>query len=324
MFSLRYVAVALAIAASLARPARAATFYASTMGELWRIDVPTGAGTLIGNTGFAQVTDLAASPTGELYGTTGTELILIDPGTAAATSIGSHGPLPGLMVGLDFAADGTLYGVTQAAGGLIEIDAATGAAVSTIPLTVSAVGDVAVDGDCTLYGSFQPGQLVQLSAVLGELRTVGNTPLMSGLDFEPTTGRLIGFLAPNDQLGAIDTLTGAVDTTGFGAAPIRVFGATFLEPYGCTCDPSPSGPPSVGNNLRMIHLGDDLLLSWLASRDAIWYSVRRDDSKLAIGLTEQLQSHVTTAVDRGRLWALPALSFYQVRLVDCAGELGPI
>ena len=187
MFSLRYVAVALAMAVAWASPARAATFYASTMGELWRIDVPTGAGTLIGNTGFAQVTDLAAGPTGELYGTTGADLILIDPATAAATLIGSHGPLPGLMVGLDFAADGTLYGVTQAAGGTDRDRRGNRRrSVSTIPLTVSSVGDVAVDGDCTLYGSFQPGQLVQLSAVLGELRTVGNTPLMSGLDFEPT------------------------------------------------------------------------------------------------------------------------------------------
>ena len=120
-------------------------------------------------------------------------------------------------------------------------------------------------------------------------------------------------------------MTGAVDTAGFGAAPIRVFGATFLEPYRM----SPAilhlrDRKSVGNNLRMIHLGDDLLMGWVGSPDAIWYSVRRDDSKLTIGQTERLQSRLPTAVDRGQLRAPPLLSFYQVRLVDCAGALGPM
>ena len=304
---------------AMAATAGAATFYASTGGEIWQIDVPTGVGTFVGDTGYPQITDLAASPSGELYGTTGAELVLIDPATAATTLVGPHGAIPGLMVGLDFAADGTLYGVTQSAGALVTISTADGSATASIVLGYSSIGDVAVAEDCTLYGSFLPGLVVRLSPVVGGLREIGSSPRMSGLDFEPASGWLYGFLGGSDQLAIIDTQTAAVYTAGLGAAPIRVFGATFFEPFGCRCDADPAGPEPVGNSLRAVRDDADVYLSWAASFDAVEYSLRRDPVKTALGMTEISWRPYTTAVDLGHAYAPPALSLYQVFAIDCAG-----
>ena len=107
-----------------------ATFFAvDSEGGIWTVDMSSVSSTFVGPTGFPVVGDLAFSPSGELFGTTTAELIAIDPLTGVGTLIGSHGPIPGIVVGLDFTADGTLYATTRLAsdgGALLTIDPTTG------------------------------------------------------------------------------------------------------------------------------------------------------------------------------------------------------
>src|SRR5262249_4129341 len=95
-----------------------------------RVDPSTGASIRVGPTGpfqdgsFGTLTDLAFSPSGELYGTSGAGLYRLDPNTGAATFIGTHGSLPGQVVGLEFGSDGVLYGLTNGNGALVSINTA--------------------------------------------------------------------------------------------------------------------------------------------------------------------------------------------------------
>ena len=58
-------------------------------GNLGTVDVATGNATVIGNMGVT-MTDIAFSPSGQLFGLTFTGFYSINPTTAAATFIGNH------------------------------------------------------------------------------------------------------------------------------------------------------------------------------------------------------------------------------------------
>lgn len=100
--------------------------------SLLTIDVDTGTGTLIGNTGLPGIQALAFSPKGALYGWevgalgngVGLGLVTIDPLTGLATDVnpsmdGSADDIQGLA----FASDGTLYGARES---LFSVDVTSG------------------------------------------------------------------------------------------------------------------------------------------------------------------------------------------------------
>ena len=116
----------------------------------------------------------------------------MDPLTGVGTLVGSHGSLPGIVVGLDFTPDGILYGTTQGGGALVTINTATGAAAVVFTIPFSAIGDVTVSPDGTLLGTFAPGLLVKIDPTSGTTTLIGNIPPMSTLDFEPISGTLFG------------------------------------------------------------------------------------------------------------------------------------
>jgi hypothetical protein len=110
----------------------------NTSSSLYTINTTTGAGTLIGSTGFNHVTGLAFNPiTGMLYGhvsdifgSGATTLISIDPTTGAGTAIGSSGIQAPDM---SFDSSGTLYAWSEYDGNslsdhLYTIDLGTGLA----------------------------------------------------------------------------------------------------------------------------------------------------------------------------------------------------
>ena len=101
----------------------------------------TGVATPIGDQG-QEVTGLAASPAG-IFGLGGDgrdNLVRIDPATGAATEIGKLGTVSPRDGGLDFAADGTLWGIEDAGfrdpSRIFTVDLETGAAtvVATVHL----------------------------------------------------------------------------------------------------------------------------------------------------------------------------------------------
>jgi len=125
-------------------------------GVLLTVDPSTGLGTSVSTTPQGQLSALAFSPGGALYGVDDA-LYAVDPSTGVKTSIGSLGL--GLRVaGADFGCDGVLYGVELSLGPerLVSIDLTTGAAtvLGTLSQDIGIIGSIAfmpVTG--TLVGS---------------------------------------------------------------------------------------------------------------------------------------------------------------------------
>ncbi len=102
--------------------------------DLYLVDASTGAGTLIGNTGFNGVQGLTTGPDGKLYAwdlgsfnpDDGSGLLLIDPTTGLGADVdGSIGETDGVDIQtLAFGSDGKLYGGRDA---LYLVDPSTGA-----------------------------------------------------------------------------------------------------------------------------------------------------------------------------------------------------
>lgn len=170
----------------------------TTLAGVYSIDTNTGIQTLIGNSGFAALQDLARSPDGVYYAIAGSssnsKLITIDPLTGVGSLVA---PLttsaPGglsIMTGLAVAANGTLYGSGLPTGGSIVNN------LYTINRTT---------GVATLIGST-------------------NASALSALDFNDATGVLYGVNQAGDPvtrgLRTIDVATGNstfVDSVGVGA-----------------------------------------------------------------------------------------------------------
>jgi len=89
--------------------------------QLITIDASTGAATVVGPTGYSNVQALAFDAAGTLFGasldsSTSCDLITIDRATGAGLAAGH---VNAALRGLDFHADGTLYGVTASPEGLL-------------------------------------------------------------------------------------------------------------------------------------------------------------------------------------------------------------
>ena len=128
-------------------------------GQLFQIDLSTGAATPIGPVGFAGVESLAFGPNGTLFGvdTDRNILISVNPATGQGTAIHpltSRGAvLDVASTGLKFASDGTLFLTTHNAGStsfsLYSVNPATGIATFVGSLAGN-VADVAGAQDGTL------------------------------------------------------------------------------------------------------------------------------------------------------------------------------
>ena len=109
-------------------------------GNLVTVNLTTGAGIIVGNTGIFSVPSLAVDPTtGILYlgeGGGNPNLYTVDPTTGATTLVGDSGLGFAAISGMDFSSDGTLYATVNIAGDggtggdhLATIDKTTGQAI---------------------------------------------------------------------------------------------------------------------------------------------------------------------------------------------------
>ncbi|SPP62950.1 hypothetical protein [Nitrospira lenta] len=210
---------------------------------VYRIDTITGAQTLLGNSGFSALQDLALAPDGTYYAIAGSNttsrLITIDPTTGAGTLVA---PLTttdaggiSFMTGLAVGSDGTLYGSGLPVGGTINnlysINRTTGVATligSTNAAALSALTANIATG--IMYGVNQSGD-----ASTRGLRTVdpitGNSTYIGPQGDGPGAGVQDIAFTPDGTLWGV-TQQGAlysITSSGFSLQASGLVGFRGLE-----------------------------------------------------------------------------------------------
>lgn len=220
---------------SAALAAQAApTLWVSTGGAgLATVDVSTGATSFIGNTGVV-LTDIAFSPTGELYGISFSDLYRVNSSTGATTLVGNLGSVGGTANALVFGANGTLY---MAGSSLYTVDTQTGAATAVGAIGHQSGGDLAfIGGD--LYMASTGNQLVELDLATGLGTVIGNLGVgsMYGLA-TPDNANLYG--VADQSVYLVDTATGAAVFQSTFAPTLSggAFGLAFLSEAGNVPEP---------------------------------------------------------------------------------------
>jgi hypothetical protein len=189
--------------------------------SLYTIDPVTGAGTLIGNIGYA-VNAIAIDPTtGLLYGSTTSwsgafnGLLQIDPLTGAGTEIGAFGAGFTSILALTFNSAGELFGWHDpSADDPVTINLATGAATPVGESGIGTAGHVmAFDGADVL-------RLVQSADHFTINTSTGLATLVSSLSFDPGAGGAAfdlatGLLwAPRDSALSLNAFIRVTDLAG--------------------------------------------------------------------------------------------------------------
>jgi hypothetical protein len=194
-------------------------------GTLGKVDVGTGAVTVVGSTG-QNLGDIAFDPAGKLYGLDLNHLYTIDTNTAATTTVGSTFPLGGNA--LAFSPTGTLY--AAGANKFAKIDPTTGAAtiLGNIGPGLSSGGDLAFVGG-NLYLSGFNDHLLRINPATGAGTDVGafGAGVNGIFGLATVDDMLYGF--SGTKIYTIDPTTGAasfvMDYGGRGLAD--AFGAAF-------------------------------------------------------------------------------------------------
>jgi hypothetical protein len=134
--------------------------WGSGSAELYRLDPGSGAVTVVGDTGWTSGGDLALDTNGTLYGSTGTNLIVIDPVTGKGSSLGAFG-VSGVF-GLEIDVDGRMLAAVgqedQGRAELYWVDKTTG--VATL------IGPIAGAQDFGIYGLAFSGSPVRPKPVV--------------------------------------------------------------------------------------------------------------------------------------------------------------
>jgi hypothetical protein len=177
-----------------------------TTSSLYKINLNTGAFSLVGSTQTGDMLGLAVNPfTGQLYGLKNqTGLYSINSTTGQATLIGSAGDV---NRGLDFSPSGNLFGFSNG-GALYRVNPATGAATPVggtgapmpMPPPAGIMEDAAFTAAGELYTGDFSGNIYRMDPTTGNGVLVGTTGMGTGLLGmvadplevpEPTTGGLL-------------------------------------------------------------------------------------------------------------------------------------
>jgi hypothetical protein len=202
--------------------------------DLYRLELSTGVGTLVGATGFNDIEGFAFAPgSGVLYGVDDSTdaLVTCDTGTGACTLVGSLG-LTVADPGLGFAGDGTLYMVDEGdpSGELYTIDTTTGAATLVGPLGGSIEGQSIAFGPTTagcasgafgLNPNVDPPELFCVDLATGSATLIGSFGAGVGPgDFQAMDFDQSGILWAVDetdlQVVTVDPGTGIATDAGYG------------------------------------------------------------------------------------------------------------
>lgn len=199
-------------------------------GNLGTVDVVSGSVVTLGNMGVV-MTDIAFDPSGNLFGISFTGLYSINPLTAQATFIGSHGISGGNA--LVFDTGGTLYAAGNTTSLLYTINPASGASSSLGNMGFNSGGDLAFKGG-NLYLASSGSQLVQV-----DLGNVANTSAVGSFG----VANVFGLATGNDDVlyAVAGTTIYTVDIgTGTASNPVsfafqglgQAFGQSFFTEAG--------------------------------------------------------------------------------------------
>jgi PEP-CTERM motif len=267
--ALAAAALAVAMLPALAGPIAYTAWDVSGSDRLVRMDLATGAGTVIGNgLGFSDVDGLSFDGAGGLWGVDDStnRLIRIDAGTGSATAVGSFGGGFNDM-GLAWGGGRMYMAATDSVGSigtLYGVDTATGAATR--------IGDFGLDANGqrlrirslgfhagTLYGWSNRDTLVTIDTGTGQATTVGGFSFASlvigqdGFDIDPVTGIGWSIAEVENRTYTIDLATGraavragSLSCDG-GACSAGGFNGLAISPV-----PEPGGLALMGLGLAML------------------------------------------------------------------------
>lgn len=212
---------------SLSAVARADSFIfaGDSSGYLWHVDPATGAASRVGLMSYV-MTDIALSPTGELYGINFYALFRIDPTTGAVTMIGRLGVSH--ANGLAFGPGGVLYLSTYAGsqvGELRTVNLLTGATTLVGPIGYSSAGDLAFSSNGTLFMTNEHSLLIVVDPRTGAGHAVGSVGFSDIYGLAWLGNRLYG-LNLSGQLLQINTTTGAGTLIARTNPSVSAWGAT--------------------------------------------------------------------------------------------------
>jgi phage tail protein X len=216
-------------------------------GDLVKIDITTGNGTTIGNSGTNGLGAAWNANTGVTYLRDFTFLYTVDVNTAALTLVGPSGIG---ITGLTFDNLYTvLYSVDQDNGNVYEVNPATGAATLIGNTGISTPLDVSTASNGVIWGGDINANLYTINTTTGAATLVWPTVTGDGLTsmaFHPVTGKLYIVTLGTDQLVEFDVVTGMATTIGGYAGAEDVRGLAFVGsavPFATAtdnCDPSVS------------------------------------------------------------------------------------
>lgn len=213
------------LAASAAARADSFIFAGDSSGYLWHVDPATGAASRVGLMSYV-MTDIAMSPTGELYGINFYGFFRIDPTTGAVTLLGRLGVSH--ANGLAFGPGGVLYLSTYAGsqvGELRTVNLLTGATTLVGPIGYSSAGDLAFSPNGALYMTDEHSLLIEVDPRTGAGHAVGSVGFSDIYGLAWLGNRLYG-LNPSGQLFWINTATGAGTLVAITNPRVTAWGAT--------------------------------------------------------------------------------------------------
>ncbi len=223
-------------------------------GVLGRVDVGTGAATVIGNTGVI-LTDIAFDPNGRLFGLSLDRFYEIDPNTGGAKDLGAHGvPLANALV-ID--PNGTIYAAGYGSTWLYTLDPNSARATPFRDIGRLAWGDLALRNGM-LYLTAWPNDLVRLDlAGTGPATLVGSFNLSNLYGMDALDGVLYG--AAGTVLYTIDPNTvqptRVCDYTGQGLG--AAWGAAAQIPRFSGGTGEPNDPYRIATAQQLIAINSD-------------------------------------------------------------------
>lgn len=261
------LALALATVMLLAAPAagHAALVGIGFGGSVYSINETTGAGTLLGNSGFGATNSMARNSAGTIYSAANSSLITINPVTGAGTlaSTLSGFGAEGLSIrGLAFSSTGVLYAVNNGGSSgdtttndlLYTINASSGAMTLIGTMAFAGVQALAFSSGSTLFGfDGAGGGLITIDSLTAAATDVNPAIGGSGNDIQTLAFSSGGTLyGGRDNLFTIDLTTGASTLVGGGSGGtfVDVRGMEFLAAAG----PGPVPVPEPGT-LALLGIG---------------------------------------------------------------------
>ncbi|WP_157896566.1 PEP-CTERM sorting domain-containing protein [Acidovorax carolinensis] len=192
------------------------------------VDVATGATSFIGGTSTT-LTDIAFSPSGDLYGISFSSLYRVNSSTGATTLVGSLGSVSGTANALVFGADGTLY---MAGSSLYTVNTLTGASSAIGSIGYQSGGDLAFVGG-NLYMGSSGNQLINVNITTGAGTLIGSLGVASMFGLA-TPDNLSLYGVADQSVYMVNTTTGAATFQSTFAPSLSggAFGLAFLTESG--------------------------------------------------------------------------------------------